>query len=318
MIKKFLGLFSLLLILVLAYGLNQLRLAHADIDSLAPGLPTLKAVRESGLVFGLPTGIGYYNTATQRVPRTSVLDQAQDPVTDEGVMVDMSFPAFVVTWEDGRQFVIDAGFSAAEAVEFGRRSELAGSEPLIFHDLVANHLETGKVKGIGFTHLHTDHTMGASALCKTQADFSIVQTIEQYSWHNYLTSTSAELLNNLGCGLQLILDDGLILKSVGNFPGLYVVHVAGHTLGSQLYIVNVNQGSNIGTYILAGDMANHMDGIKYNISKPPAYSRWLVPENLEQLNKVRVWLKTMDQEPDITVLISHDKADLMESALPPL
>jgi len=316
MIKKFISLFSLVLILVLSYGLNQLRLAHVDIDSLAPELPELDAIRESAQVLGLPTHIAYYNTATQRVPRASVLDQAQDPNAAEGVMVDMSFPAFVVSWEDGRQFVIDTGFSEAEAIEFGRRSELAGSDPLVFHGLVASQLDAAHVKGIGFTHLHTDHTTGILAFCKTAAEFTIVQTMEQFSWQDYLTSSSEEMLNNLSCGLQLILDDKLLLKSVRGFPGLYIVHVAGHTLGSQLFVIHINRGSVIETYILAGDMANHFDGIKYNVGKPPAYSRWLVPENLEQLYRVRGWLKTMDQEPDITVLISHDKTHLVESGLP--
>lgn len=328
MIKKSLIAFSLLLTLLLTYGLNQLRLAHADIDSIAPELPTLTAVLESGLVFGLPAQIAYFNTGTQRAPRASLLDQAHDPLVIEQAaidkkaideaMVDMSFPVFVATWEDGRQFVIDSGFSAAEAIEFGRRSELAGSMPLEFHGLAADQLDLDKVKGIGFTHLHSDHTKGISAFCQPNSDFTLVQTREQYSWHNYLTSDSAAMINELGCGVQLILDDGLLLKGVRDFPGLYIVLVGGHTLGSQLFVLHINEGSNVGTYIIAGDMANHFDGIKYNVSKPPAYSRWLVPENLDQLYKVRSWLKEMDQDPNITVLLSHDQAHLMESGLPEL
>jgi glyoxylase-like metal-dependent hydrolase (beta-lactamase superfamily II) len=233
-------------------------------------------------------------------------------------MVNMSFPVFVATWEDGRQFVIDAGLSATEAIEFGRRSELAGSMPLEFHGLAADQLDLDKVKGIGLTHLHSDHTTGISAFCDAGADFALVQSMEQFSWHDYLTSDSATLINELTCGVQLILDDGLLLKGVRGFPGLYIVHVGGHTLGSQLFVLHINEGSSIGTYIIAGDMANHFDGINYNVSKPPVYSRWLVPENLDQLYKVRSWLKQMNQDTNITVLLSHDKAHLIESGLPEL
>jgi glyoxylase-like metal-dependent hydrolase (beta-lactamase superfamily II) len=344
MIKKSLIAFSLLLTLVLTYGLNQLRLAHVDIDSIAPELPTLAAVHESGMVLGLPAHIAYFNTATQKVPRASLLDEAHDPLPlvrgeefrgeefrgekardekddetgNDKTMVNMSFPVFVATWEDGRQFVIDAGLSATEAIEFGRRSELAGSMPLEFHGLAADQLDLDKVKGIGLTHLHSDHTTGISAFCDAGADFALVQSMEQFSWHDYLTSDSATLINELTCGVQLILNDGLLLKGVRGFPGLYIVHVGGHTLGSQLFVLHINEGSSIGTYIIAGDMANHFDGINYNVSKPPAYSRWLVPENLDQLYKVRSWLKQMNQDTNITVLLSHDKAHLIESGLPEL
>ena len=321
MVKQTLLGFSVLLLLILTYGLNQLRMAHADIDSIAPELPALETVRESGLVFDLPVAIAFHNTGSQRAARSSVLNEAHDPASTSGPdpqMIDMSFPAFVLTWQDGRQFVVDVGFSELEAREFSRRSELAGSMPIEFHGLVADKLDVSNVKGVGFTHLHSDHMMGISAFCKPEASFTLVQTMEQYSWHNYLTSSGATLLNELGCGLQLLIDDSLIMKSVRGFPGLYMIHVGGHTLGSQIFVVHVSEGASIATYILAGDMANHFDGIRYNISKPPAYSRWLVPENLDQLYKIRSWLKTMDQESDITVLISHDKKHLAESGLPQL
>ena len=313
MVKKTLFAFCVLLLLILTYGLNQLRTAHSDIDSVLPELPAPEALRASGLVIGLPTRIAYYNTASQRVERTTILDEDHDPGENE--LVEMSFPAFVVTWEDGRQFVIDTGFSEAEAKDFGRRSSLAGAGPIEFHGLLADQLDMAKVKGIGFTHLHGDHMMGIPAFCRDNTEFTIVQTMEQRSWHSYLTKGNARLLNELDCGKQLLLDNTFVLKGVKNFPGLYVIYAGGHTLGSQMFVAHINEGAHIETYILAGDMANHFDGIRYNVSKPPAYSRWLVPENLDQLYKVRSWLKLMNQEPDISVLISHDKRHLNESGM---
>ncbi len=325
MFKKTLFAFCVLLLLILTYGLNQLRSAHSDIDSVSPELPGPEAVRASGQLFGLPTSIAYYNTASQRVARKTMLDEDQDPgetankrvdaESAETGLVEMSFPAFVVTWEDGRQFVIDTGFSKAEAIDFGRRSALAGAGPIEFHGLLADQLDMAKVKGIGFTHLHGDHMMGSLAFCRDNAEFTLVQTMEQHSWHSYLTKGSAKLLNELDCGMQLLLDDTFVLKGIKDFPGLYVIYAGGHTLGSQIFVAHINEGARTETYILAGDMANHFDGVRYNVSKPPAYSRWIVPENLDQLYKVRSWLKLMNQETDISVFISHDKRHLNESGM---
>ena len=325
MFKKTLFAFCVLLLLILTYGLNQLRSAHSDIDSVSPELPGPEAVLASGQLSGLPTSIAYYNTASQRVARKTMLDEDQDPgetankrvdaESAETGLVEMSFPAFVVTWEDGRQFVIDAGFSRAEAIDFGRRSALAGAGPIEFHGLLADQLDMAKVKGIGFTHLHGDHMMGSLAFCRDNAEFTLVQTMEQHSWHSYLTKGSAKLLNELDCGMQLLLDDTFVLKGIKDFPGLYVVYAGGHTLGSQIFVAHINEGARTETYILAGDMANHFDGVRYNVSKPPAYSRWIVPENLDQLYKVRSWLKLMNQETDISVFISHDKRHLNESGM---
>ena len=154
MFKKTLFAFCVLLLLILTYGLNQLRSAHSDIDSVWPELPGPEAVRASGQLFGLPTSIAYYNTASQRVARKTMLDEDQDPgetankrvdaESAETGLVEMSFPAFVVTWEDGRQFVIDTGFSKAEAIDFGRRSALAGAGPIEFHGLLADQLDMAK------------------------------------------------------------------------------------------------------------------------------------------------------------------------------
>lgn len=326
MVKKAFLTGCVLLILVLTYGFNQLRLAHRDIDSISPELPGLAAVRASGLISDLPSSIAYYNTASQRVTRSSVLDEDDDPggTVEQGVgseskvtqMVDMSFPAFVLTWADGRQFVIDTGFTESEARDFGRRSALAGAGPIEFHGLVADQLNLTQVKGVGFSHLHGDHVTGIQAFCRGNADFTLVQTMQQYRWHSYLTRGGAELLNELDCGIQLLLDDTRLLKEIKGFPGLYIIHAGGHTLGSQIFVVHIEEGPYTKTYILAGDMANHFDGIKYNVSKPHAYSRWLVPENLDQLYKVRGWLSSMNQEPDISVLISHDKSQLVGSGIP--
>ena len=87
--------------------------------------------------------------------------------------------------------------------------------------------------------------MGSLAFCRDNAEFTLVQTMEQHSWHSYLTKGSAKLLNELDCGMQLLLDDTFVLKGIKDFPGLYVIYAGGHTLGSQIFVAHINEGARI-------------------------------------------------------------------------
>ncbi|MCB1646559.1 MAG: hypothetical protein KDI36_13960, partial [Pseudomonadales bacterium] len=134
---------------------------------------------------------------------------------------------------------------------------------------------------------------------------------------NYLTSAAAEMLAQTSCIEQIVLGrPGELLQSVPGYPGLYMLQVAGHTPGSQIFIAHLRRGMGRQTLVFAGDIANHIDGVRHNISKPPFYSRFVVPENLQQLEKTRRWLQALDQRPGVTVLLSHDLPALRASGVP--
>jgi hypothetical protein len=82
-----------------------------------------------------------------------------------------------------------------------------------------------------------------------------------------------------------------------------------------VFVVHVQQGRKRMTYIIAGDLANHRDGVRHNIPKPGWYSRWIVPESPPQLDLARRWLKYLDDQSDIIVLLCHDRQALQASGV---
>lgn len=306
---------GVIILCLVVVGLNILRLTHHQIDDLKPVLAGIDEIRASARVQNLPISIEWLETAWLPSQRSLVLDADVDSAS--GLAYEMTFPAFIVTWADGRRFVIDAGLAPAAAEEFSRTlTWLSDSGPLAYIGALSMLIEPQTIDGLGFTHLHVDHTSGANDLCAAGAEYTLYQTVEQFSLLNYLTFQQADQFAEMDCSMRLLLtpEDNL-LREIQGFPGLYMTHVAGHTPGSQVFVVHVRQGLKRETYILAGDLANHQDGVHYNISKPGWYSRWVVPESLPQLDLARRWLKHLDRQPDMTVLLSHDRQALLGSGL---
>ena len=85
-----------------------------------------------------------------------------------------------------------------------------------------------------------------------------------------------------------------------------------------MFVAHVEGPTGVKTYVLAGDIANHRDAVQFNIGKPAWYNRWLVPENLAQLDRLRRWLKSLNDSKPIQVLLSHDLKALQDSDVPAL
>ena len=285
-------------------GLN-LYLAHQQINQLNPALPSLQEIRQTTRGRGRPVSIEVFNTASQMLPVSLVLEDAEP-----GVMFEMSFPVFVVSWADGRRFLIDTGLTESTVEDFGQPSEILGAEPIQFHAGLKDLIDIGSIDAVGFTHLHSDHVDGISDLCPVSETFYIIQSVEQYAVSNYTTSGGKLQLDQLACGQRLLIKEDSPLKSIGGFPGIYLVNAAGHTPGSQVFIVNILNAGRSLTYVLAGDMVNHFRGIEENTGKPAWYSYLFVPENGQQLERARLWLKELDRQTDISVLVSHHKSNI--------
>lgn len=315
MIRYLLGGLLVLVLCVVVGGLNILRLTHQQIDELNPEPAPYREIQASARVAGLPVKIEWLAVASQPVPRSLVLDAAHDPAPTSPFV--LAFPAFVVTWADGRRFVIDAGPSRQEADTMGEGlALLGGAQPLTYHRSLGTTIDPASIRGMGFTHLHNDHTSGAAELCAAGASLTLYQTVEQFNLLNYLTFQGADELAGMGCAVRMLLAlQQTALRDIQGFPGLYVMYVAGHTPGGQVFVVHVRGRQGVQTYLIAGDIANHGAAIDLDISKPSWYSRWLVPENLEQLAQLRRWLQAMAARPGIRVLLSHDLQRLQDSGV---
>src|SRR5262249_53552825 len=136
----------------------------------AAPLPTLEAIdavaNVGALVDDAPVRLWRINTASQTMPRADVLDPGRDPHPGEPYV--MSYPAFALGRKDGRLGLIDVGMTRDGARAFGRPLEwLGAADPMQPHQSVAEALgaAAARVKGILFTHLHTDHVGGIGELC---------------------------------------------------------------------------------------------------------------------------------------------------------
>lgn len=301
-----------LLCLLAVAAAAALGLAHRAIRRIEPPLPgvaEVAAVAEPGA--DGPIRVWAIDTARQAMPRSAVLEPARDPEPDRPYV--MGFPAFALEWPDGDIFLIDLGMDRESALAFGRPNEwVVGAAPLEFEVDVATALgeNVARVEGVGFTHLHSDHTDGAVALCRSAGRalhvfYTPLQSVET----NYTTRPGRAPIEEAGC-LEPRLLAGGPLHGVPGFPGLFVFAAGGHTPGSQVFVARL-QGAAAGrTLVFVGDLVNHRDGIRLDIPKPAWYSRWVVPEHTERLARLRRYLAAVAQRPGVTLLVSHDRGEL--------
>ena len=314
-----LGVVALLLVLVLGLGLF-LRSVHQAIDAERAPLPTDAdlAAYADGPTFDLPVRAWWIETATQAMPRSAVLDPAGDPHPDAPFV--MSHPAFALQWTDGRILLIDAGMRRDSALSFGKPLEwLGGAGPLVPGASAAAALGTdlARVKGIVFTHLHSDHVDGAVELCAADPAPAIAAftTVAQAERPNHTTQPGLDLLAEASCVKLRPLGGAGPLHRVPGFPGVVVIDAGGHTPGSQIVLVRLAAATGMRLLAFAGDTVNHHDGIRHDVPKPWAYRTFIVPESDERQQELRRFLAALERQRGFTVLVSHDEASLRASGL---
>ena len=307
-----------LILAVPAVAAVGLLLAHVSIRAVAPELPAVEDV----LAFArnasdLPVRLSILNTARQVMPRASVLEASLDPEPD--TEYEMAFPAFALEWSDGRIFLIDLGMEASNAVEFGTPSErLLGAAPMEPLADVATRLGEARerVAGVAFTHLHTDHTNGALALCAADpAPIPWFATPLQAERSNYTTRPGRALVERAACLEPRPLEGGPIYAIPG-FPGLGVFETGGHTPGSQVFVARVADPVGPRLWIFTGDLVNHIDGVRHNLPKPTLYSLFVVPEDRVRLDLLRRYLAKLVARPGGGLLVSHDLRQLEATGVP--
>ena len=323
---------GLLLVAGVILAAGALAWGHLHIRRIAPPLPSVEEILEPDREANLPVRLTWINTASQRMPRAGVLESEFDPNPDAEYT--MSFPAFVLEWQDGRIFLIDLGMDAMSAIDFGLPSEiLAGADAIEPHGSASSKLGEGRtrVAGIGFTHMHTDHTAGLINLCRDLGALAfageplpVFQHHYQMAEVNHTTRGAKAQLQSAGCIEQHNLGSDGGLLPIPGFPGVFAIPAGGHTPGSTMYVVQLrvfpgeSEGhhDDIETWVITGDVVNHYQGIELGIPKPRLYSLLVVPENDERLGVVRTFLKDLSKQPGVKLLVSHDRNQIESTQLP--
>ena len=290
--------------------------AHRAIDEERAPLPAVRDVAAIRPVDDQPLRLSMINTASQPMARSGVLDPGRDP--DSGQPYVMSHPSFVLEWADGRILLIDTGMTPEQAVAFGKPIQMIrDAEAMTPHRSTADALavDAARVRGIIFTHPHTDHTGGIAAVCASAGhDIPVFMTTAQAERPNYTTRPGLTQIRDAGCARPVRLDGGPLMPVPG-FPGLSVIDAGGHTPGSQIIIAAVGSGDVVRRYAFVGDIVNNLDGIEHDIPKPWVYRTFIVPESESRQEELRRFLKQLQDEAAVTPLVSHDQLSLERSGI---
>ena len=299
--KWILRIFIGLLVLLACVIVVVLLPAHIQVRSVAPTLPSqseLLALLDSEA----PIKASYLLTSSQPLERGQI-----------------SHISILVEWANGQRFLIDTGMSQQEAENFAallKKMDSSAGQATVYgtvSELLGPSIKD--VAGVGFTHLHIDHTQGIENFCDARGEGAVLlQTPSQKELHNFNTTEGANLVSNscLKPAPFSASREGGLYQST-QFPGLAAFALGGHTPGSTLWALAL--GKKI--ILFSGDITNDKASIDHDKAKPALYSYLLVPESTKRTGELRKWLKDLDGSDAFSVIVSHDLANT-RSYLPEL
>jgi glyoxylase-like metal-dependent hydrolase (beta-lactamase superfamily II) len=175
-LKIVMGLFTIVLLLAAV----MLVPAHLQTLRLEPPLPGEAKLRALLSIENGPVSVRYLITSSQQAP--DVL---------------LGHSVFLIEWADGKLFMIDAGMDRATAAEFSSLMEFVmGPSIAEIHGNIAELLDDDvrRVAGVGFTHLHIDHSQGLLPFCEARGEGArLYQTPWQAELHNFNTEEGATI-----------------------------------------------------------------------------------------------------------------------------
>ncbi len=207
--------------------------------------------------------------------------------------------AFQLVYADG--FVmVDAGMDQQVHKFFGRGVD----EP---YDMAAAQQVERALRGaklIVVTHEHGDHVAGVihSPLATELAPKTILSRAQVRT-----LSTSPQMpeiqLTGETAKRYLVIDYD---KYFPLAPGVALISAPGHTPGSQMVYVALESGRE---YLLIGDAAWHMDGVRLVTGKD---APWITEDRPAVLDQLR-WLNGLSTtEPNLVIVASHDEEERSE------
>ena len=290
--KWFLRIISSVVVLAIITLMVFLIPAHIQVRGVTPALPSQKEMLALRGVNG-PTKVAYILTSSQQLERGQI-----------------SHISIVIEWANGQRFLIDTGMSEEEAESFAKllqKMDASAGQASVYGtvaQLLGPNIED--VAGVGFTHLHIDHTQGIKSFCDQRGKGAVLlQTPNQKDLHNFNTTEGAGLVAS-SCLTPVEFsstNNGNLYRS-NQFPGLAALELGGHTPGSTLWAVAL--GNKV--LLFSGDTTNDKTSIDHDTPKQALYSYFIVPENTKRTAELRQWLRKLDQSEPFSVIVSHDLA----------
>lgn len=206
---------------------------------------------------------------------------------------------FQVVYPDGT-VMVDSGMDLQVHKFFGRGIE----EPYFPEAAVEVEKALEKARIIVMTHEHGDHVAG------------VIRTafFNQLAPKTVLTRTQVDTLMHDPQMPEIRLTPEMaqhfIVIDYDKYypiaPGMALIKAPGHTPGSQMIYVALASGKE---FILAGDVAWHMDGVRKVIGKDAPW----VKEDVAKVDAELQWLHdlTMTQK-NLTVVLSHDEEQRLD------
>lgn len=287
-----LGLLLLVAVLVASIGLIRAKLAIAREGDPLPSLAEVAALKS--FAGDTPVALSRISTSSQLLGDGNLLGH----------------PSFVLRWRDGRILLVDLGMTREGAEAFGKPLEWAvNAQPAVFHVSTAAGLgdRARSVRGVVFTHLHTDHVEGVREMCAVvSGPLHVFMTEAQESRPNYTTAPGVKLLDEAGCVERTVIE-GSGLRPLEAFPGVFVFHAGGHTPGSQIVFAIVDTAAGRRPVVFSGDITNDIASIDNDRPKPWVYRNLIVPEAEGRQGELRRFLRAVRDEAGFALLVAHDE-----------
>jgi glyoxylase-like metal-dependent hydrolase (beta-lactamase superfamily II) len=201
---------------------------------------------------------------------------------------------FQVVYPDG-YVMVDAGMDEPMHRQIGRGAE---GEPYFAEQAQAVNKALRGARSIVFTHEHGDHVTGvirtpylAELAPKTILTRTQVNTLETRPQFPDLKITEEQAQR------YHVIDYDRYMAFA---PGWTLIKAAGHTPGSQMMFITVDSGRE---YLLIGDTAWHMDGIRKVTGKD---APWIVEDTAAVTDQLK-WLNGLAMsERNLVIVASHD------------
>jgi glyoxylase-like metal-dependent hydrolase (beta-lactamase superfamily II) len=253
-----------------------------DVRQVAGLLPGAKPLRINVLKFA----------ESRRTKNFSVKGAPKDPSIQART-------AFQVVYRDGT-IMVDSGMDLQVHKFFGR-----GVEEPYFPDQ-AKEVERAvrAARMIVMTHEHGDHVAG---VIRTPffAELAPKTVLTRTQVHTLMTEPQMpEIKLNAEQAQRFIVID--YDKYYPFAPGMALIKSPGHTPGSQMIYIALESGKE---YVLAGDVAWHMDGVRTITGKDAPW----ITEDEPAIQGELTWLNSlMRNEKNLTVVLSHDEEQRLD------